>query len=198
MTAAATDSAGQGVLIVAYESIGDRQRAEVDNAVERIFFAASSVQSFRDAAHRDAFRWLWLGRYLEEEPDEAFVAIADGAVCGYLVGSLIDPAPRAVFRELDYFQDFAAETARYPAHLHINLDERFRSLGIGGRLIARFDAHATAQGVPGMHVVTGDGMRNVGFYTRLGFREVARAPRNGGVVVMLAKALGGVGTPAAG
>ena len=95
MTAAVTDSADQGVSIVAYASIGRQQRAEIDHAVERIFFAASSVQSFRDAAHRDAFRWLWLGRYLEEEPDEAFVAIADGAVCGYLVGSLIDPAPRA-------------------------------------------------------------------------------------------------------
>jgi hypothetical protein len=32
-------------------------------------------------------------------------------------------------------------------------------------------------------------MRNVGFYERLGYREVARAPRRAGYVVMLAKRL---------
>ena len=191
MAAGMPGIAGEGVSIVAYAAIEARQRADVDRAIERIFFGASSVQSFRDTAHREAFRWLWLGHYLAEEPGDAFAAIVGDEVCGYLVGSLIDPAPRAAFGELTYFQDFAAATARYPAHLHINIDERFRSLGIGGRLIERFGAHAMAQRVPGMHIVTGEGMRNVGFYTRLGFREVARAPRNGGVVVMLAKALDG-------
>lgn len=183
--------ADEGVSIVAYATLDEQQRVDVGRAFDRIFFAASSVQSFRDAAHREAFRWLWLGRYLAQEPTEAFAAIVDDKVCGYLVGSLIDPAPRAAFRELTYFQDFAAATAQYPAHLHINVDEKFRSLGIGGRLIERFGAHASAQRVGGMHIVTGDGMRNVGFYTRLGFHEVARAPRNGGVVVMLAKLLDG-------
>ena len=176
--------------IVRYETLSGARRAVADDAIDRIFFAASSVQSFRDARARAAFRWLWLGRYLAEEPEHAFVALSGATLCGYLVGSLADPAPRWEFRELSYFSDFAAETARFPAHLHINVDEGARGHGVGARLVERFAAHAAACGSAGLHVVTGAGMRNVGFYERLGFREVARAPRNGGTVVMLARGLG--------
>ena len=175
--------------IVGYATLTGQRRAAADRTIDRIFFAASSVQSFRDAAHRAAFRWLWLGRYLAEEPAHAFVAFIGATPCGYLVGSLADPAPRAAFRELSYFADFAAETARFPAHLHINIDDEARGRGIGARLVEHFAAHASAHASPGVHVVTGAGMRNVGFYARLGFDEVARAPRNGGTVVMLGRAL---------
>jgi GNAT superfamily N-acetyltransferase len=166
-------------------AVRGRQGA-VDAAIDRIFYAASSVQTFRDAAHRQAFRWLWLGRYLAQEPQHAFVALLDDEICGYLAGSLADPALRPEFSELDYFRQFSAQTARFPAHLHINVDEAVRSHGIGAALIEAFAAHARQHDVPGMHIVTGAGMRNVGFYERLGFREVARTVRNGGEVVMLA------------
>ena len=169
--------------------IRDGRRSETDAAIDQIFFASSSVQRFRDDEHRQGFRRLWLGRYLEEEPEHAFVAIRGSHVCGYLVGSLDDPAPRAEFDELDYFRAFAPQTARFPAHLHINVDAAERGQGVGAELIAAFEAHARAHGCAGVHVVTGAGMRNVGFYERLGFAEIARAPRNGSEVVMLAKAL---------
>ena len=177
--------------IVRYDSIDQANRVEHDAQISRIFFAASSVQRFRDDRHRSAFHWLWLGRYLAEEPTEAYVALRDARVCGYLVGSLADPAQREEFKDLSYFQDFAAQTARFPAHLHINVDEGARGVGVGARLVEEFIDHADGAGVPGLHVVTGAGMRNVGFYQRLGFAEVARAPRNGSAVVMLGKKLDG-------
>lgn len=151
------------------------------------------MQSFRDAAHREAFRWLWLGRYLIEEPEHALIARHDGSVCGYLVGSLDDPALRPAFDTLSYFRDFKEKTARYPAHLHINVDAGMRGRGVGQLLVERFVVHARGSGCPGVHVVTGAGMRNVRFYGRLGFFEVGRAPRNGVDVVMLAKDLCGGG-----
>ena len=191
MTATSDHDPGHRLTIAGYDTLTGQRRAAADRAIDRIFFAASSVQSFRDETERAAFRWLWLGRYLVEEPTHAFVAFMGATPCGYLVGSLADPAPRAAFRALSYFADFAAETARFPAHLHINVDDGARSQGVGARLVERFAAHASAHAAPGMHVVTGAGMRNVGFYTRLGFDEVARAPRNGGTVVMLARALDG-------
>ena len=157
--------------------------------IDAIFFEASSVRTFESRARRFAFHWLWLGRYLIEEPAEAFVAIEDGAVAGYLVGSLVDPAPRAAFADLDYFKDFAGQTAMFPAHLHVNVAAEARGRGVGELLVGAFERHAAMQGAPGGHVVTGAGMRNVGFYERLGYREVARAPRGAGHVVMLAKRL---------
>jgi GNAT superfamily N-acetyltransferase len=174
------------ISVMRYKDITGCRLAIVNREIERIFYLSSSVQTFRDADHRRAFHWLWLGRYLAQEPDEAFVAMRGETVCGYLVGSLSDPALRAAFRELTYFVDFAPQTARFPAHLHINVDNGQRSQGIGALLISAFQEHARSMGCPGMHIVTGAGMRNVGFYEKLGFREVARAPRNGSEVVMLA------------
>ena len=161
--------------------------------IDRIFFEASSVRSFESRSARIAFHWLWLGRYLVEEPAHAFVALEDGAagcdVAGYLVGSLADPAPRPEFANLDYFAAFADVTARFPAHLHVNVCAARRGARIGEHLVAAFERHAAAAGAPGVHIVTGAGMRNVGFYERLGFHEVGRTPRGRGIVVMLAKPL---------
>ena len=64
---------------------------------------------------------------------------------------------------------------RFPAHLHINLAAAFRSQGIGAQLIEAFAGHAKRAGAPGMHAVTGKGMRNVRFYIRCGFTERATA-----------------------
>ena len=160
--------------------------------IDEIFFEASSVQSFSSDQARIDFRWLWMGRYLIEEPEHAFVALEDGdpeQLCGYLVGSLSDPAPRAEFSSLSYFQSFAAVTPQFPAHLHINIARDKRSQGIGERLIKRFVNHAQSYDSPGVHVVTGAGMRNVGFYQRLGFIERARVAKGGGYTVLLGRKL---------
>jgi len=157
--------------------------------IDKIFFEASSVQAFATLKERLDFHWLWLGRYLIGEPAEAFVALEAGHVKGYLVGSLVDPASQDATLGLDYFDTFAPQTARYPANLHINVDQTVRSRGIGERLIKAFEHHATVRRAAGVHIVTGAGMRNIGFYNRLGFREVARTRRGAGHVVMLAKLL---------
>ena len=64
-----------------------------------------------------------------------------------------------------------------------------RDQGIGSRLIEAFADHAADSGVPGMHVVTGEGLRNVGFYLKCGFTTVRVFPWNGRSLVMLARAL---------
>ena len=153
-----------------------------------IFFHASLVQSFASDEARAAFRERWLGNYLIYNRSECFLAFgqANGLV-GYLVGALDDPARHERFAWLGYFRDLAALTPSYPAHLHVNVAAQHRSSGIGSRLIEAFAAHARRAGVPGMHVVTGKGMRNVGFYQRNGFAELAEVPWNGGTVVMLGR-----------
>ena len=174
--------------IVAYRDIAaSRERnAEIDS----IFFEASSRQSFKDEDARSAFRQMWLWRYLDDEPQHAFAALnSDGRVCGYLVGSIDDPAQRPEFAELAYFRDFAELTVRFPAHLHINVDHAARSQGIGAALIEAFIAHLARLGVAGVHVVTGRGARNVRFYNRVGFREHGRTTWHHGEVVLLGREL---------
>jgi GNAT superfamily N-acetyltransferase len=157
--------------------------------VETIFFEASG-RSFEPGPARDAFRQRWLGRYLNAPGDPVLVALAGPSVAGYLIGSLEDPTKQPRFADLDYYRNhFAAHCRRFPAHLHINLAPAYRSRGLGKALIAAFAAGAAVAGVAGVHVVTGQGMRNVRFYMRCGFEPVASAPWNGREVVLLGKDL---------
>ena len=158
--------------------------------VEAIFWE-TSARTYPASPERAAFRERWLGRYLQGGSDVVLLALAgEETVAGYLVGALEDPAEQPRFADIGYFRtDFAALTKRFPAHLHINLAAAYRSQGIGARLIDAFAAHARQAGAPGMHAVTGKGMRNVGFYLRCGFTEQATALRNGGQIVFLARTL---------
>ncbi|NWG72857.1 MAG: GNAT family N-acetyltransferase, partial [Parvularculaceae bacterium] len=129
---------------------------------------------FSSTAERTAFRERWLGRYIDRWPHLAYVALDEPArVAGYLVGCLENPAQTRLFQDIAYFKAFARECARYPAHLHINLREDVRGRGIGSALIEAFAQAAHAAGVPGLHIVTAQGARNVSFYERNGFRVLA-------------------------
>lgn len=158
--------------------------------LDAIFFEASATRCFVDANERAAFRERWLGRYLLHFPSDAFLAVAaNGDIVGYVVGCLDDPAGNSLFSDIDYFETFAHQTTRYPAHLHINVDADTRSAGVGARLLTRFVARAASAGSPGVHVVTGMNSRNVRFYNRQGFVERGRHMSNDTGIVFLARKL---------
>ncbi|MFZ4805702.1 MAG: GNAT family N-acetyltransferase [Hyphomicrobiaceae bacterium] len=176
------------VRIVKLADLAPSERPVAD--ITRIFFEASTTRNFVDAGSREDFRERWLGRYLTHDLEHAFVALTPtGEAVGYLVGALEDPAKTDRFGDIGYFATIGPLTARYPAHLHMNCDAAWRSKGIGTELIDRFRSHAIALGSPGVHVVTGFGVRNVGFYLRNGFRETARFEWVGRPLVMLSAAL---------
>lgn len=158
--------------------------------LDAVFFQSSNIQSFADDAARQAFRERWLGRYLVHDPEWAYLALTEARdVAGYLVGSLSDPARTPRFADIAYFRDFREATARYPAHLHVNLLAPFRNAGMGSRLIETFASAARKAGAPGVHVVTGSGARNLSFYARNGFAEVARWGDGRSEVVFLGRPL---------
>jgi GNAT superfamily N-acetyltransferase len=171
-----------------WNAIPDRSR--LVPAIDAIFFEASATKTFASEDERSAFRERWLGRYLTHFPAQAYLALAtDGDVAGYLVGSLDDPALNPLFADIGYFKDFATLTADYPAQLHINLAPTWRGQGIGTRLLEAFESDARSAGSKGVHVVTGRGMRNVGFYLANGFREKGALSTNGRDLVFLARSL---------
>ena len=174
--------------IVSLESLtlSAQQNAEID----AIFFAASATQSFPSAAAREAFRERWLGRYMTHFRQDGLIALDNSAgVLGYLVGARADPATDGRFADIGYFAELADVTPLYPAHLHINLAEAARSGGIGTRLVEIFCSRLRADGVPGVHVVTGAHSRNRTFYGRLGFERVRSLDWKGAPIVMLGKRL---------
>ncbi len=158
--------------------------------LDSIFFETAGIQTFPDAASRAEFRERWLGRYLVHDADHVWLTLtATGEVVGYLVGCLADPARTERFADIGYWPAIAQMTSRYPAHLHINVSARWRSAGVGTRLIEAFAMDARREAAAGMHVVTALGLRNVDFYARNRFEEVARFPWTGKTLVMLGRTL---------
>lgn len=65
----------------------------------------------------------------------------------------------------------------YPAHLHIDLQERARGTGLGRALMERLLSELRQRAVVGVHLEVDPGNANaIGFYGHLGFREVGRRP----------------------
>lgn len=169
-------------------------RDRLTPALDRIFFAASNTKSFDSDAVRAAFRKRWLGRYLDDMPELAHLMFlapepAADALAGYVVGDLADPAGRARYDDIGYFHLLADKTRYFPAHLHINLREDARGRGLGSRLLQRFIDDAAGARCPGVHVVTGANLRNVGFYLRNGFAPRHTFAWKGNELVMLGRAV---------
>ncbi len=156
--------------------------------IEHIF-RTSATRWPDDATAARVFQTLWLDQYIEQERELVHLALNDGSVIGYLVGCRVEPATSSRFSSLAYFQDFIAECARFPAHLHINVAPSHRGAGVGERLIEAICAQLTLQALPGVHVVTGSDQRNVGFYNRLGFLPQAVSRRGKAEVVFLGRTL---------
>lgn len=158
------------------------------DGIDTIFFE-TAARTYPEGPEREAFRERWLGRFLSEPDDPLLIALsASGEVAGYLVGTLENAAVSPRFHDMPYFRERFVRACRdYPAHLHINLAPQFRSRGLGARLLDGFADIVRQAGLPGFHVTTGQGMRNVGFYLANGFREIDAWEREAGTMLFLGR-----------
>ncbi len=142
--------------------------------IEEILLVSANSRRVADEASRAAFLDRWLTPYLAAYPEQVLLALDEaggGRVLGVLNGCL-DSAAATVFRDLHpYYRLFADLYEDYPAHFHVNCHPAHRSRGVGSRLVRAFVALCRAAGLPGLHLVTAPGLRNVGFYRRNGFTE---------------------------
>lgn len=146
--------------------------------------------------------FIWAVPYQVLAPDFAFVLDAGSGAVGYVVAAPdtdafadrldsewwprvrpqvagITPSKASDERVLSLIRrperKDPAMLAGYPAHLHINLLPRFQSSGWGRRLVETELAALRAKGVPGLHLgVSAGNAKVLGFYEKLGFREIAR------------------------
>lgn len=145
---------------------------------------------------------IYVGPYLEAEPELALVAELDGAAAGYALGALDTAAferwceqhwwgpararhpapatPRPYDRELyavlsDPRLLRHPELPDHPSHLHIDLLPPLRGAGVGRRMMEELFLLLAERGSPGVHL--GVAVRNVGalrFYDRLGLVPLTR------------------------
>lgn len=171
-------------------TLSDTRLRELDE----IFFSSSNKKSFASGDAKAAFRQRWLGRYLDADLSCCFVAIdAGGSIVGYILsgrdevvdGQLVHPLNTA----LGYSVGWTDHVVAFPAHLHINIREDCRGLGLGEMLVEHLVGYLRSQNVPGVHLLTSADSRNVRFYRKCGFSEQARGSASEDAVVFLGKAL---------
>lgn len=147
--------------------------------------------------HGELYGLLWAEQYLVHAPSFALVADIDGRALGYVLAApdteafetllesawwppLRDRYPLPgdgtdVDRRLVAYLHHpprtpASVTARYPAHLHIDLLPELQGQGLGRRMIAAIEQRLAEAGCTGVHL--GVDPRNehaIGFYEHLGY-----------------------------
>lgn len=153
------------MIVLRFGDLTGAERADARAALERIFFAASSRQSFADDAARAAFLARWTGWYLQQAASDTLLWRENGDWLGYLTGCRDSAAATQLFATIPLYDRFADLFGRFPAHLHVNVAESARSRGVGAALVNAFAADCPG----GVHIVTGAGARNAAFYRRCGF-----------------------------
>lgn len=142
--------------------------------------------------------------YAVIEPEVCFILTADGAPCGYIVGTsdsrrfalacetvwwppLRDKYPlrdasdqsreAGMVRAIHAGYQAPACAEEYPAHLHIDILPVGQGTGQGPRLIERFLDALREKRVPGIHLGVGRANeRAVAFYPKLGFTPIVESP----------------------
>ena len=93
------------------------------------------------------------------------------------------------FNDVAYFRSIEDICQGYPAHLHVNVAERYRNRGLGTALVGRFVEWAKLHSVEGIHVVTSSTARSIPFYQRSGFTELRTVRWNVGTSVCMGRKL---------
>lgn len=167
-------------LIVSYDD-------SMNEEVREIFFESSTKKSFKDDAEKNAFYEKYLGFYLRNYPELAWVAKAD-RVLGYVI-----VAPESHNPELQklqpHLQVFDSHFQNYPAHLHINCHHESRGMGVGSKLIAEAEKKLRALHIKGLHIMTDSDAANKSFYKKLGFDFQTELNFHGSTILFMGKSL---------
>jgi ribosomal protein S18 acetylase RimI-like enzyme len=145
---------------------------------------------------------IWVGPYLEFEPELAFLAEDGDGPVGYVLGAadtaafeaeceqrwwpalrarypepppgtVLTPDAQLIHRIHHPPLTPASVVAEFPAHLHIDIRERGQGRGVGRRLMSTLFDALVRRGASGVHLdVDVRNTRAIGFYEHLGFRRV--------------------------
>lgn len=151
----------------------------------------------------DLLGHVYVGPYIATGVGTQLVVVDDAGAAGYLLSAddtlefeawaearwwpalrdryppLDDDSPDAeLIRLIHEPERTPPDLARaYPAHLHVDLQERARGKGLGRVLIERLLSDMRERGIPGAHLgVDADNANAIAFYDHLGFHEVGREP----------------------
>lgn len=158
-------------------------------SVMKIFYETSSVKKFVSEDARRNFEFKYLGWYLAQQSRFAFVACEGNEILGYILGCADTQGSNDLLSLNPMLINFSDLYSQYPAHLHINLTERSRGLGIGSKLLETLESNLITAQVRGVHLITSPDASNRFFYQKNGYRFEQIRTFNGCDLLFMGKTL---------
>ena len=188
------------------ESIVRAYKSADREAVYQICFETGLMGDSIQSQYSDpqSFGDMIVKFFFDKEPENALVAVKDGAIVGYLLGcmdsknakgttekeiirivlrgGLVKPGvARFFWRSIgDLIRDRGAANAefidpKHPADFHINLLPQARGTGLGGQLMETWLKRLQDAKVPGVHLATFiENINAHGFFEHYGFRDFGK------------------------
>ncbi len=169
--------------------------------VRQVCINTAPPEAKTDPAMHDFILFTFCDYYCEQEPENAFVLVDENDVAqGYVFGARdfrtyiknIKPYLAKVKKlGKSYYRDAVLEilghavySFKYPAHLHIDINEPFRGNGNGSKMISTLTDHMKNDlGVKSIMLIVGSSnIRGINFYKKNGFK-IIRAFKNTGTVM---------------
>lgn len=148
----------------------------------------TSVSVFQKAEMQNMLLTAFCNYYINEEPENCFVAVKGTSVAGYILSTENSAVWAEKFEKnyiavtddhmLKHFYQEILKTPLkyakdYPAHLHIDILDEYQSMGIGTMLMERLVKHLKEKGVSGLMLsVACDNVKGQKFYEKFGFHEL--------------------------
>lgn len=157
--------------------------------LEAVCIASASERARTDATHAKFTLLMYCDPYLEH--GVAYMLLDDeGVARGYVLAcedwgqwaqdtvayheQIEALGPEYRRRYADEAEFYASVAVRYPAHLHIDIEEPYTGGGNGRKLIETLLARLRADGVAGVVFgVAASNTRAVGFYQHMGFEQLS-------------------------
>lgn len=159
--------------------------------VRRVCLNTGPREVFTNPQLRDYILSMFCDYYCEQEPENVFVLVDENDVAqGYVFGAAnfksylkkmkpylakVKKTGKENYKEaIGEMLGHALYSFKYPAHLHIDINEGFRGNGNGSRMIATLTDHMRVDvGVKGIMLIVGTGNINaINFYKKNGFKTV--------------------------
>lgn len=167
------------------KNIHIRGYQEADRVQVQEICIATGGTIFEQKEMQDLLLTAFCNYYIEQEPENCFVAVDGDHVVGYILCARDCGVWAETFEEnyvtkapvdglkmfykgtMDMPQKHAGE---YPAHLHIDILPEYQRMGIGFKLMDALISHLKALGVSGLMLsVAGDNTKGKNFYGKYGF-----------------------------
>lgn len=159
--------------------------------VRQVCINTGPLEARTDPNMRDFILFTFCDYYCEQEPENVFVLVDENdRAQGYVFGARdfksyikkMRPYLKKVKKTgKENYRDAIGEilghaiySLKYPAHLHIDINEPFRGNGNGSRMISTLTEHMkTNKGVKSIMLIVGtSNKRGIKFYKKNGFKTV--------------------------